>query len=176
MKKKMRQKFPKIRSKKGMTLIEILVGVVIIVIVFGSTLSAMTNGFATTLYNAKSNTVAVEGESVNEIILQAISKQGFATETEARNVLESEDNSILNAARAVVPDIVYVDNSLYDSSNEDNIFTVEFPDKSTISGNKKGRKLEKFALGGMIIKTTVKSTTGFVSNESFVPFVEQSGK
>ena len=64
MKKRIRKKIPKLRSKKGMTLVEILAGVVIIVIVFGATLSAMTNGFSSTLRNATANRDAVEGEEI----------------------------------------------------------------------------------------------------------------
>ena len=69
MKKMTRTVRKKIRSKKGMTLVEILVGVTIVVIVFASTLGAMVTGYTTTLFNADENRSAVLNSSVNEIVL-----------------------------------------------------------------------------------------------------------
>ena len=187
MKKKMRQKIPKFRSKKGMTLIEILVGVFIIVLVFGATLSAMTNGYASTLYNASANKYAVEGESANEIIMQAIAKQEFTSATDAQTMLNSSDNPIDHAAKTVVSDIVYVDSSDFDSSDAENKYTVVFTGDDTESlvnrneklseaDYKKGRKLDEFKVKGMIIKTSVTTASGVVRNISFVPYFDQNGK
>ena len=49
----------KMKSKKGITLVEILIGVTIVVIVFASTLGAMVGGFTTTMYNSDENRAAV---------------------------------------------------------------------------------------------------------------------
>lgn len=179
MKKRMRKKIPKLRSKKGMTLVEILAGVVIIVIVFGSTLSAMTNGFSSTLRNATTNKYAVESESVNEIILQAISKYNFQDEDDARDVLEADVNAIEMAAQSVVPEMKYVDSSEYDSKDYDNKFTVVFLEeetKSTVTTSLGGRKKSDYVIRGMQIKTAVTTSTGVVRNVSFVPYSEQLGK
>ncbi len=176
MKKMMRQKIPKYRSKKGMTLVELLAGVVIIVIVFGATLSAMTNGFAVTLHNAATNQYAVEGESVNEIILQAISKQEFSDGADARLKIEANNNPIDVAAKSVVPGIKYVKYEDFESSSEEDRYTVKFDAKTTVSSAVlSGRKQLNYAISGMEITTHVTSSTGVVRNTSFVAYADQSG-
>lgn len=179
MKKRMRKKIPKLRSKKGMTLVEILAGVVIIVIVFGSTLSAMTNGFSSTLRNATANRDAVEGESANEMIFQAIVKQNFSkTDGDPNPLNENHITNIekymktgaaLAAAQSVVPDIVYVDNEQYDSDDSYSKFTVEYPVDTTVDRNL-GNKNP--IISGIVIKTAVKTASGYVTNVSFVPFAD----
>lgn len=177
MKRKLRQKIPRYRSKKGMTLVEILAGVVIIVIVFGATLSAMTNGFAVTLYNASTNKYAVEGESVNEIILQAIAKQEFSDGSSAKIKLEADDNPIDQAAKAVVSDITYVKFENFEDSDAENKYTVDFSAKNAVIGTSvKGKKSASYTVDGMIIITSVTTSNGRVRNTSFVAYSDQDGK
>ena len=66
----------KIRSKKGMTLVEIVVGISLVVIVFASCLGAMVGGYTTTIYNSDENRVAVLNGSLNEIIVSTIHNYG----------------------------------------------------------------------------------------------------
>ena len=77
MKKRVKKKFLVFRSKKGISLVELIVGIVILVMVFTSTLTAMTNGYTDTIFNADTNRHAVEGGSLNEIIMQSAIKQNF---------------------------------------------------------------------------------------------------
>lgn len=180
MKKRIRKKIPKLRSKKGMTLVEILAGVVIIVIVFGATLSAMTNGFSSTLRNATANRDAVEGESANEMIFQAIVKQNFSSsdavdkpmggQSYKSNIDEyMETGAALAAAKSVDPDMEYVSKDKYDEDDSYSKFTVEYPVDTTVDRNL-GNKNP--IISGIVIKTAVKTASGYVTNVSFVPFAD----
>ncbi len=78
----------KFRSKKGMTLVEILVGIAIIVIVFASTLGALVNGYSTTLYNADHNKEDLLNSSVNEIIFNTFKCMQISDTEEAVDVID----------------------------------------------------------------------------------------
>lgn len=64
----------KIKSKVGMTLLELIIGITIVVIVFASTLGAMVSGYATTVYNAQDNRASVLNSSRNEIVFTAFKR------------------------------------------------------------------------------------------------------
>lgn len=171
MKKRLRQKIPKLRSKKGLTLVEILVGVVIIVIVFGATLSAMVHGFSKTLRNADTNKSAVEGGSVNEVIMEAIKKQKVADEIAAETLMSTSDNPVHAAANAACNGIVYVENpSDFPKSEYDNQYTIVFNASSDVTTT----SAKKPTIKQMEIITSVMSSDGTVINRSYVSYNDQT--
>ena len=89
----MNKKIEKIYSKKGMTLVEIIVGIAIIVIVFAGTLGAMVGGYTTTVKNADQNKVASENKALNEILMDTIGKLGFANASDAANCVSVLENA-----------------------------------------------------------------------------------
>ena len=75
--KKMRKKIPKLRSKKGLSLVELIVGVTIMAMAISSAAGAIVTGYKTTIDNAIRNEAAVKCASVNEIIMKAIKNCDF---------------------------------------------------------------------------------------------------
>ena len=190
MKKRVRKKIPKFNSKKGMSLVELIVGITILVIVFTSTLSAMTNGYTDTLFNANANISAVEGGSLNEIIMQTAAKQGFnsgaceayftAHDPNSTVAVSSgsidNSNAIHEAAKVLVPDIQYVpytDEKSFPLTGNDaseNQYTINFNASSVIKKNgAKDRTIKGFE-----IITMVTSVKGTIINRSFVPYTDQT--
>lgn len=166
----MNKKIEKIYSKKGMTLVEIIVGIAIIVIVFAGTLGAMVGGYTTTVKNADQNKVASENKALNEILMDTIGKLGFANASDAANcvsVLENatgtNDNAtaIKTVAEKKCSGVKYVKSADFPDENTDCQYTL-ITDKSP--------KADTQDIPGVIIKTAMKSSAGWVINQSFVPY------
>lgn len=68
----MKKRMKKLASKKGVTLVELVVGIALISIVFSSTLGAMVGGYTTTLKNADQNKAAVLNSSLNEVMINTL--------------------------------------------------------------------------------------------------------
>jgi len=79
----LRQNIPKYRSKKGMSLVELVVGVTIIAIVLASAAGAIVTGYKTTIDNAERNKVAAISASMNEVIMKAVKNCSFNNKHEA---------------------------------------------------------------------------------------------
>lgn len=175
MKVKNKFKPEKLKSKKGVTLVELLVGITIVVIVFAATLGAMSNGFTTTLTNADHNREAVKNASVNEVLLKAVKDAGWKNSTAVKNdmkeaVTNDLDNAIHMAAKTINDDIYFIPHYKADdefpSGNHDYEYTI-IPDvKSTIDAGG-GKKVE---IAGVRIMTYSKSSAGTTIYESFVPY------
>jgi len=92
MRKRLLRKLHRTKSKRGLSLVELIVGVTILVIVFGGTMSAMANGYTDTLYNAQQNKGAADGASLNEVIMEAVKAKGFADEEECAEYFAGDPN------------------------------------------------------------------------------------
>lgn len=159
----------RMKSKRGLSLVELVVGVAIMVIVFGATMSAMANGYTDTLYNAEENVGAADGASVNEVIMAAVINQEFASEEEcidyfSVNPNDDENNAVNEAAKGVSADIKYVTSDQFPKNDVEKQYTV-ITDSNTVAGTR--------SLKGMEIRTAVKTTKGWVINKSFVAYTEQ---
>ena len=75
--KKMRKKIPKFRSKKGMSLVELIVGVAIMAMAISSAAGAIVTGYKTTIDNAVRNEAAAKCASLNEVIMKGIKNCEF---------------------------------------------------------------------------------------------------
>ncbi len=180
MEKRMRQKIPKLRSRKGMTLVELIIGIVIIVIVFGSTLSAMTNGYSNTIFNADVNRTAVEGGSVNEIMAQTIKKQNFEDEAACRKYffggdgapakLPNSENAVHAAGEALLPDLQYVAPDNFPSPEYENQYTIVTNSKSTL----KTTGAKSYDIKGVTLMTSVTNVRGKLTNSSFIAYASQT--
>ncbi|MGN1456337.1 MAG: prepilin-type N-terminal cleavage/methylation domain-containing protein [Acutalibacteraceae bacterium] len=165
----MNKKIKKMYSKKGMTLVELLVGIAIVVIVFAGTLGAMVGGYSTTVSNANSNKVSSTNEAVNEIIMNTVQNIGFATKTGADNCIaaiksganDPSAEAIKGAAKSKCDDIKFVDSADFPKNDVDNQYTLITDQKPKINSKE---------IAGVIIKTAMKSSSGFVINQSFVPY------
>ena len=86
----LRQKIPK-ASKKGMSLVELVVGVTIIAIVLASAAGAIVTGYKTTIDNAERNKVAAISSSMNEVVMKAVKNCGFNNRHEASKHFLKDD-------------------------------------------------------------------------------------
>lgn len=165
----------KLRSKKGMTLVEIIIGVAIIVIVFAGTLGAMVSGYTTTVKNADQNQVDAENKALNEILMDTIKKLDFSDADDAAACVSALENSgalessgadnnataIKTVAEKKCSGIKYVKSGDFPDENIDYQYTL-ITDQSPKANSKD--------IPGVIIKTAMKSSAGWVINQSFVPY------
>ncbi len=183
----------KIRSKKGMSLVEILVAVAIVVIVFASTLGAMVSGYTTTVYNADENRAALLNSSANEIIFSTFKKMKISDSATALSLVEELENNmstppgadqdtlamaVASAINEKVPGAVFVPptppaaaGGEYTISFADGVecqYTI-IPDVSApLSFNEPGR--DDLEVVGIKIMTCFETAKGNVISESFMPY------
>lgn len=109
------RRLKKLRSKKGISLIELVVGITIVVIVFSSTLGAMVGGYTTTLYNADDTKAATLNASLNEIIMNTIIDAGVKTKDDLDAQLADSTSPLCCAINDSFPDVQMVpDESITD--------------------------------------------------------------
>jgi len=170
MKKYLRQHVPRKNSKKGITLVEILVGVTIIVIVCGATLGAMTQGYSGTLRNADEDKAAAIASSVCDTVATSIKKLGMTDGDELQSYFNDhspDNNAVILAATTVVSNINYLDT--YDSvftATGDYQFAIKFDKESNVTT----AAGENPKIPGAIITTSVRSTRGYIRSSVFVPY------
>lgn len=190
MKKLLKSGKKKVRSKRGMTLVEILVGVTIVVVVFASTLGAMVSGYTTTMFNADENRSAVLNASVNEIVLNTVRKARISDSDSAIEMIEdmadydSADLSdtvgaaVMSAVLAQVPDAVFVS----PTTDVDGAYIVEFsegesyqfsilPETKTSLTFLEATK-DDLSVDGLTIKTNFESAKGSITYETFIPYAK----
>ena len=91
----LRQKIPKYKSRAGMSLTELIVGVTIIALVLGSAAGAIVTGYKTTIDNAERNRVAAMSASMNEVIMKAVKNCAFSNKHEAsKHFLKSRSRAV----------------------------------------------------------------------------------
>lgn len=165
----MKLKKQKFKSKKGVTLVELLVGIAIIVIVFASTLGAMATGYTTTVYNADQNKVSAKNASVNEVIMKAVQVKGWSAAPAGVSFDDDSTipNSIKQTALSECSDIKYVKPADFPNNTDSNQYTIIIDSASEVS--KTGAS--KITIKGITIKTAMKGADGLNIYESFVPYV-----
>lgn len=187
----------RLRSRKGMTLLELLVGITIIVLVFTSTLGAMVGGFKTTIYNADDNKVAVLNSSTNEVLMNTVRKMQFREKSEVLQEITKIKNmqnytgggtppagSVIHSSIiASVPEARFVE-AKYDSTKK--TYSVEFnmdqkakessyqytifPETKTKLKRSKPATKTEVEVDGITIKTCFMSSSGPLIYETFVAF------
>ncbi|MDD6488616.1 MAG: prepilin-type N-terminal cleavage/methylation domain-containing protein [Clostridia bacterium] len=167
----------KFRSKRGMTLVELVIGIAIVVIVFASTLGAMVGGYSTTVNNADENKVAAQNAATNEVIMRTLKSLQWESADDANDCLDalragnpaSDDAAAaINAAATIYAadthtyiGMQFVDSGSFPSDSVDYQYTL-LEATSQVDGKD---------ITGTVVKTAMKtSTSGFVINESFAPY------
>ncbi len=194
---KKRKKRMDIKSKKGLTLVELVVGVTIVVIVFASSLGALVNGYITTMYNSDENKASALNASVNEIVLNTVKRMNIEKE-EALDALDLVDDitedmsemrsgtgeiedkvsqALVQAVMVQVPDAVFI---APEEGSTPGDYVVHFPDgetyqfsiipetRTTMDLSDQGK--DDVAFDGITIKTRFESANGAFTYESFVPY------
>ncbi len=175
----------KLRSKRGMSLAELVVGVAIIVIVFAATLTGLTTGYTTTVKNADLNKAAVKCASTNEIISTAVSNLNLVRTNnigDITNQQKANDSKIKSAAQVAYPGIVYVERSHFPKTGKDPITNQQLDaqwtyDMNTNDGMAKISKTDGTTrtMFGIVVETAVNSSNGYVFCRNIVPYSKQPG-
>lgn len=175
-------KFKKIKlsSKKGMTLVELIIGIAIVVIIFASTLGTMTNGYTTTVYNADKNKVAAQNASLNQVITETVKKMGIneipadapysaAPAVGAVATSGQVPNVIHEAADFECSGVQYVEPANFPNQDISNQYTIIFDTASTSYTNVSS-PTSSIEIKGITIRTAMNSADGMLIYESFVPY------
>ena len=167
-----------------MTLTEVLVGVTIIVLVFGATLGALVNGYHSTMNYSRENNAAVECSSLNEIIMKAVRTQNFKDKSVADAGLSPSDSifrQIDDLVKQSRSDIRYVNNAdFYKDSSTTSDARYTYDTNATLkveSDTGAGAVTVNPANGeikGIMVKTAIKTPSGTVINTSFVPYKQSN--
>lgn len=178
----------KLKSKKGLTLVELVVGIALVVIVFSSCLGAMVGGYTTTIYNADENRVAVLNASLNEIIVSTIHNYGPVNSDSVTRLVSDPNSPLLKAiddnitfddarlhtttsATYVKPeDIGNPDQSLYPGKDLSVRYTLVPDTTSNLTVSGVGGTTNQVAVSGVWIRTCFEAARGPIYYESFVPY------
>ena len=187
MKNKLRQKVPKCRTKKGLSLVELIVGITIIAMVLASASGAIVTGYKTTIDNAVRNRAAAESASMNEVILKAIKNCGFSDKDEANELFflkddgvtatdpqkkdaDTADEPVFAAVKKRYSDVQYSATKSFLQESGDYQYTLNTDAKRTL----KDSSGEDIDITGVEITTAVASPIGFEEIVSFVPYRDQN--
>ena len=183
----------KFRSKKGMSLVEILIGVAIIVIVFASTLGAMVSGYTTTVYNADENRAGLLNASVNDIVFTTIKRirntgaliddGGISANDLVQQILNSDGSgddygtAITAAVEEKIPGAVFVPPTGNITTGFQPAFVSGVSFQYTLIPEVRnhvttmGMAVDP-EIPGIRLITSFESAQGTVMNESFIPYKE----
>lgn len=175
-KKRLMRRSGRMRSKRGLSLIELVVGVTIMVIVFGGTMSAMANGYTDTLYNASENADAAKCATINEVVMTTLQEKQFANinefneyfGTHSVNIADSNNAFYAAANASVGGGVRYCSTISGEHQFPDSAFSMQFGIFPNAYSFVDGKQIK-----GMEIKSAVKTVKGWVINKSFVPYADQ---
>ena len=186
MKSKLRQKIPKCRSKKGLSLVELIVGITIIAMVLASASGVIVTGYKTTIDNAARNQAAAESASMNEVILKAIKNCGFWDKEEADDLFfykldvdgnrdsattpdQKDDEPVFATVKQLYPNVHYSSNGVFSAEDGDYQYTLDTDAKRVLEDG-----IDNITIEGIKITTAVSAPGGFEEIVSFVPYISQS--
>ncbi len=170
------------RSKKGVTLLELVIGIAIVVIIFASTLGAMVGGYTTTLRNADQTKVASLNAALNEVIIYTLENKQVAAESDVTDLVTmgSTQSPLKGALEGIFTDAAnrpkYVEPASYPITNTNNPnyadyqFTLVTTQSTSIDRTLLGAATPSLELKGVYIKTCFQSASGPINYESFVPY------
>ena len=186
--KKMRKKIPKLRSKKGLSLVELIVGVTIMAMAISSAAGAIVTGYKTTIDNAIRNEAAVKCASVNEIIMKAIKNCDFYDSDEAEKYFfkkkqgdgptatfltldpnTNADDSVYQAGKSKFSDLYYNSSTVFPDDTHDLQYQIDINAVENLTAD----GVEDIEMKGIKIKTAINVPDGYVEIFSFVPYSNQ---
>lgn len=159
------------RSRKGMTLVELIVGMTIIVIVFSGVVWGIAHGYATTVNNVTIDTASARSQSVTDDVITHLNlykissaadfditvSSGAATTT-IRQMIADEVYSMTDA--------VYVNPSDFtNDTSKDPQYTIITDYETTIAEGGTTTKIS-----GCVVKSAVLSSKGFIVTTAFIPY------
>ena len=165
----MRTEIKKFKSKKGVTLVELVVGIAIIAIIFASTLGAMVGGYTTTIKNADQNKAAVLNASLNEIIINTVRDIHLNESSVYTYTGEISDLRITDTVAEYMPEATYVKPNAFPNNTDDYQYTIQPVRDTTTQLSVSG---VNYDIKGIMIKTCFESAAGPVIYQSFVPFTK----
>lgn len=155
------------RSKKGMTLVELLVGIAIIVVVFSAVLWGMAHGYTTTVNNvtvdkASAASQAITDNCIGQFNTYKIScKDDFDVIVGSETTLDNIRQSILALTGAQYRD----PSAFMNDTSVEQQFTIETDVTTTVSGGTTPTEIK-----GCVVRSAVMSSSGFIITTAFVPY------
>lgn len=175
----------KLRSKQGLSLAELVVGMAIIVIVFAATLTGLTTGYTTTVKNADLNKAVVKCASTNEIISTAVANLNLVRTNNIGDITAQQnanDAKIKSAAEVAYPGIVYINPSYFPKMDKDPTTGEQYDAQWTYNMNTNDgmAKISRTdgtvkTMFGVVVRTAVNSSNGYVYCRNIVPYAKQPG-
>lgn len=166
---KIKKKF--YRSRKGMTLVELIVGMTIIVIVFSGVVWGITHGYATTISNVTVDSASAKAQSITDDVVEHLNLYKISSAadfdmdmtvgTETKKIHKMIAEEVVSMTGAVYVDPLDFTN---DTSKEFQ-YTIIKDQTTTITKGTTPTVIE-----GCIVKSAVLSTNGFIVTTSFVPY------
>lgn len=185
----MKRKLKIKNSKRGISLIELVVGITLVVVTFASCLGAMVGGYTTTIHNADEARMAVLNASLNEMIINTIRSYGATSNADIQKLIDThnigaaytpEDNRLLSAVNDNVKaaDGISLSTAVYVAPDE---FTdptptsgVDYSVRYTLipdsTSNVFKNAVNSVEITGVWIRTCFESATGPIFYESFIPY------
>lgn len=167
------------RSRKGVTLVELVVAMTIIVIVFAGVVSGIAHGYATTLNNVTVDKASAKSQSITDDILTELKLYNVSSfsdlsisvdlSTSATILDRIKDDIKENAADPTVG-VYYVANpaDFTNDTSQDPQFTLIDSSSDIVSTGAGGTTTT--TVKGCIIKTAVLSSEGFIVTTAFYPY------
>lgn len=190
--KKMRKKIPKFRSKKGMSLVELIVGVAIMAMAISSAAGAIVTGYKTTIDNAVRNEAAAKCASLNEVIMKGIKNCEFEDKDAADSYFfkkpvydasgnlvrndnttpnDNDNDSIMKVGKELFSDLYYCTSADFPVDEYDIQYQLDINAVEDL--NAQGEAAPIHQMKGIKIRTAVNVPDGYVEITSFVPYVNQ---
>ena len=158
------------RSRAGVTLVELIVAITIIVIVFTSVVYAFANGYSSTVSNVNVDAASAESQGITDAVMEAVSIYQLSSSVTLSSTM-SDSNTIANHIASDIYDstgATYVDSSVFpDSDGDDMQFTIIEGQTATTTNTTDATKQD---IEGCIVKSAVLSVDGFIITEAFVPY------
>ncbi len=157
------------KSKKGMTLVEVVVALAVVSIVFSVTMSAIVSGYSTILSNRSVEEASVEAQGIADTVVSTIAG---VNEADIHDLVYSSSATPTYRGLEDIAEAVYVDNLSSSSAFPDNTLPIGKVDRqftiervNNLVTNKPGTIDTTF--NGYKVTAAVTSTEGFITVTAF---------
>ncbi len=159
------------RSRKGVTLVELIVGMAIIVIVFSGVVWGIAHGYATTVNNVTVDKASAKSQAITDDVSSYLRLYKISCPTDFDNPVDpaTGTTSIKDAIADDVFDAtggaVWVDDSVFYDSSEEMKYTIITDYTTSIADGTSSTEIK-----GCVVKSAVLSTNGFIITTEFIPY------
>lgn len=155
------------RSKKGMTLVELLVGIAIIVIVFSAVIWGMAHGYTTTVNNVTVDKASAASQAITDNCIGQFSTYKISCKDDF-DITVGSDTTLNNITQNILmlTGAQYRDPSVFmNDTSVEKQFTIEIDVTTTVSSGTTPTEIK-----GCVVRSAVMSSSGFIITTAFVPY------